>query len=774
MTTINKMTTFYNKKDDMFKEVGYDKPFYFSKDISTDGAFKEFFCCDDINDVKEILEVDNNIYEIICENKSRYSYVDLDGTYQSFKKYITDDMYVDDFIIREFKIMLEEYKEKFGFDEDVDNLIILQGTKPNKISFHILDKSIVLKNCYECNLYHKKFIEYLQEKDSCLLDLLDKGVYDKDRNFRCINQSKKTTIPYPLKCKDEIINTLVCCNETSIDIPQSWKISKDKIIKCPEKVIVDNSEVELLLKHINDDRWTEYKKWIETVWCLIALKIDIDIIHDLSYEICPDKYDKNTLDCIIKQYDPSKNWTINTLRKWAEEDSDFVVEREFNRIQPVLSENREEHMTWLDLQSKYYDKVFIDDVGFEEFIVDVCKVVLYCQMGGKAIFSVYTNDSLQFDLCNSLTSLTFAIGSSKSPEKVKVWELQKYIEYHPLKFTRFNKIVFKPLNHNIKKWELNIWSGFKAQKIKDIDMSIVNVFINHIREIWANNNEEVFRYIMSWLAHIIQQPYKKTGIAIVLQSCQGTGKTLPCDILLERVFGFELGLSTTGLTNITKNFNSILKGKIFTKVDELNNITQGDFHGAFDKMKDNITGNWFELEKKGIDSIQIENLNNFLLTTNNTFSVKIEDGDRRYACFEASDKYKGNFKYFDNFTDVCDNDIAGDNIFSYFLQYDDKVDLRNIPMTKLKSDMMEKSKISSISFIEIIDEIDNIYDCVGDNGQKASSHSNLYTCYKTWCIEVGEKCYSQKIFLSHIKSLIKVNGNNRRNEENKMKRYIQF
>lgn len=772
---INKMKTFYKKKQDMFDAVGYDKPYYFSKDISTDGAFKEFFWSDDINDVKEILEIDNNIYEIIAENKQRYSYFDLDGTYHSFQKHINNDMYVDDFILKKFIDYLQEFKETFGFKEDIDNLVILQGTKPNKISFHIIDKSISLKNNYECNLYHKKFIEYLIKNESCLLDLLDKNVYDKDRNFRCINQSKMSKTPYPLKSKSEISDTLVCSTEPSVDIPAVWKISKDKIVKPPEKVVVDNAEIDLLLQHIKDDRWTDYKLWIETVWCLIACNIDTDLIHDLSYEICPDKYDKNVLDSIIKIYDSSKNsYTINTLRKWAEEDTGFIVERNYNRIQPVLSEYREEHMTWLDLQSKYYDKVFIDNVGFEEFIVDVCKVVLYCQMGGKAVFSIYTNDTLQFDLCNSLTKLSFAVGSSKAPEKIKIWDLEIYIKSHPLKFTKFNKIVFKPLNHNIKKYELNIWSGFKAQKVKEIDMSIVNVFINHIREIWANDNQEHYKYIMSWLSQIIQQPYKKTGIAIVLQSCQGTGKTLPCDILLERIFGFELGLSTTGLNNITKNFNSILKGKIFTKVDELNNITSGDFHGAFDKMKDNITGNWFELEKKGIDSIQIENLNNFLLTTNNTFSVKIEDGDRRYACFEVSDKYKNKFEYFDNFTDICDNDNAGNHIYSYFLQYDDKVDVRKIPKTILKEEMMEKSKISSISFIEIINEIDNIYDVVGDNGMKASSHSNLYSCYKTWCAEVGEKCYSQKIFLSQIKSLIKGKGNNARNDEGKNKRYLQF
>ena len=264
-------------------------------------------------------------------------------------------------MVHEFKLVLEDFKEEYGFDENVGNIVILQGTKPNKLSFHFIDKSIVLKNCYECNLYHTKFIEFLKEKDHFLFDFIDKGVYDKDRNFRCINQSKKAKIPYPLKCKEKIIDTLISCNEKQIktlEIPVVWKIPKNKVVKPPEKVVIDNAEVELLIQHINDDRWEDYMKWIQTVWCLMSCKVDIDVIYDKSYEICPDKYDKNTLDCIIKQFDPKKNWSINTLRKWAEEDTDFFVERVYNREQPVLSEFREEHITWLDLQSKYYEKVF--------------------------------------------------------------------------------------------------------------------------------------------------------------------------------------------------------------------------------------------------------------------------------------------------------------------------------------------------------------------------------------------------------------------------------
>jgi hypothetical protein len=65
MTTNNKMEDkFYKDKKTMFDEVGYNKPYYFSRDIVDDKGFKEFFWSDDMEDLNELLSVDNNIYEI--------------------------------------------------------------------------------------------------------------------------------------------------------------------------------------------------------------------------------------------------------------------------------------------------------------------------------------------------------------------------------------------------------------------------------------------------------------------------------------------------------------------------------------------------------------------------------------------------------------------------------------------------------------------------------------------------------------------------------------
>lgn len=779
MTTINKMTIinkfkkFYDKKT-MYAEVGYDKTYYFSKDYKEGHAGKQFFCCDDIEDVKNLLLNDNNIYEIIQENKQRYSHFDLDENkeLQNFRNCNEDNIFIDDFIIKEFKILLEEFKEQYGFDEDVGNLTILQGTKPDKISFHIIDKSIILKNCYECNLYHIKFIEFLKEKDSCLLDLVDSSIYNKDRNFRCINQSKMSKDgAYPLKCKESIYNTLVCCsNQKTDEIPPLWKLSKDKIIKPPEKVVIDNEEVELLIQHISDDRWTDYMKWIQTVWCLIACGIDSTKIHQLSYEICPDKYNETSCNAHIKSYDPKKNWSINTLRKWAEDDTGFVVETVFEKPAPVLDENKQNHITCIDIQKKYNKKIFIDMIGVDEFCYEVSQAFSYIQVGEQDIFAIYVNRKEQHKIVNRLNKITIAFVFSNQKEKPKFITLQQFMVDNPAKFPIYTSIVCKPCDYELEPHEYNIWGGFKAQKVDVIDMNIVDLYLKHIYEVWCSCDEIQYKYILSWWAQIIQTPYKKTQTAIVLLGEQGGGKSLPIDIMIKFIFGNEISLSTSGINRITGNFNNSLKGKILTKVDEISNINSANenFHAVFDRLKDIITGESFECEQKGKDPFQIDNNNNFIFTSNNFNCLKIEETDRRLNVMIVDDKYIGNHDYFDNFCNVCFNQNAGNHIFSYFMEYTNIVNLKKIPMTEVKKQMIQNSKPNPLLFLEDFEIKSDI-----EVNSKKISNEKIYDEYGNWCSKEGEKTFAKKTFLNTIKKFIKMTGNNN-NLQGKKSRWIEL
>ncbi len=47
----------------------------------------------------------------------------------------------------------------------------------------------------------------------------------------------------------------------------------------------------------------------------------------------------------------------------------------------------------------------------------------------------------------------------------------------------------------------------------------------HLRNVICNGNDEDFKYLLAWMAHIIQKPKEKSGVCLVLKSeTRGTGK----------------------------------------------------------------------------------------------------------------------------------------------------------------------------------------------------------------------------------------------------------
>ena len=327
----------------------------------------------------------------------------------------------------------------------------------------------------------------------------------------------------------------------------------------------------------------------------------------------------------------------------------------------------------------------------------------------------------------------------------------------PLKFPLYSNIVFKPNNVDGKRNDLNIWPGFKAQEVSVVDMDIVNAFINHIQKVWASDDEEHYNYIMSWLAQVIQTPEKKTEVAILLTGGQGTGKTLPCDILLQRVFGDNISLTASGLGSLTQRFNGCTMGKIFANVNELS-VVDDSFSASFDKMKSLITDRYLQVEKKGLEHIKIDNYTNFIMTTNHRHTMKIEADDRRYFCIEVSDIYKQNTEYFQTFMEILDNDVAGNHLFTYFKHYDTAkmVNLRKFPMTQVKQDMLDNCRSPVERFVAVMeDELmpeGILHDWVGKNNEKAISCPNLYELFKLWCQTNGEKSWSNRAVGSELKT----------------------
>jgi hypothetical protein len=202
-------------------------------------------------------------------------------------------------------------------------------------------------------------------------------------------------------------------------------------------------------------------------------------------------------------------------------------------------------------------------------------------------------------------------------------------------------IIFDP-SAPPKKGVLNLFDGFPIKPNSKTSWSILR---NHLFEVWANENEELFNWIMTWMADIFQNPGEKRGSSLVLQGDKGTGKSLPLTYLKKLVGKYSLVISDAN--HLTGRFNSHQKGCLLIICEEA--VWAGDKQ-AEGVLKNLITGGNIILEPKGIDSFEIENFSRFVFTSNEPWVVpsSFPNEERRYLVLGVSNKRKGDYDYFED------------------------------------------------------------------------------------------------------------------------------
>lgn len=234
----------------------------------------------------------------------------------------------------------------------------------------------------------------------------------------------------------------------------------------------------------------------------------------------------------------------------------------------------------------------------------------------------------------------------KKPPKVFVRPLHGFLLKHLNDGVRcFTKIAFRPNGVGLQPWECNVWPGFKASEVTAVDMALVQPWLDHVHQVWAAGDPAITTYLLSWIQRILLHPERPTEVGVLLKGPQGCGKTLVAQFLTQHVFGPQVSLTTTGLDKVTGRFNQCLLGKVFVNLNELS--TSGDsYHSAFDKLKGLVTDPTVQLEPKGLEPFEVQNCLNFLGTTNHDFTLRMEAGDRRWACFECSGCRVGDHAYY--------------------------------------------------------------------------------------------------------------------------------
>ena len=535
-----------------------------------------------------------------------------------------------------------------------------------------------------------------------------------------------------------------------------------------------DDELRWLVDHLPVDHFDKQDHGIyQLAMCMLHLKVPKAVIRDdLSISL-------HDVESAFARYnsdscDYTKGWLKDQCASAGEE-------HDVTRHLEIRSRvNKEDEYYWLDFLKETHHRKFETYQAAQQILLSRLPRILSVVTAGKGMVVVKDNTESPFAM-KCLRDLLHTVSWMSPPDdegkrEVETQPLSCFIKKHLNSLPCFSSIVFKPNDVGLRKTELNTWPGFRANIVGVVNMDLVNPWLDHIRHVWADGNEDHYRYILSWLRHVMKHPETPSGIALVMQGAQGAGKTLPGDFLADNVFGRALSLTTTGLDSITARFNACFMSKVFVNANELTTMSDS-YHSAFDKMKAFITDKTVQIEQKNKEHITINNCANFLCTTNHDWTVKLEAGDRRYACFTCSSSRLGDQKYFTRLA-ACMTDEHGDHFFTYLTtMFQDTVSLRNIPKTELRVSMMDSSKPASVRFMEEFTEYpemafklnvhipwegETIYITrlkeifAVDQARRIMDKDTLYAIYCEWARQSNEKTRSKSVFCREIKAFVTV------------------
>ena len=238
-------------------------------------------------------------------------------------------------------------------------------------------------------------------------------------------------------------------------------------------------------------------------------------------------------------------------------------------------------------------------------------------------------------------------------------------------------------------------------KVSELDIEEIendkrmHKLLNHIKKQICNGNKEAYKYFMQFIAHMIQKPEEKPGVAVHLKSdLEGVGKSELFDFIGISIIGLAMYIATERTESLHGKFNSLTAGKLL-RVNEEANI---DDKALANEMKNGQTADMLAIEGKGLDVIMVPDYGRNVFLTNIASQKNVTE--RRSFVIDCSNKHAHEKKYHDEIRKLYEDDEVQEMFMKYMLTYDlTDFDPRHAPSTKIKEEMVAKNKPLAIQFI---------------------------------------------------------------------------
>ena len=248
----------------------------------------------------------------------------------------------------------------------------------------------------------------------------------------------------------------------------------------------------------------------------------------------------------------------------------------------------------------------------------------------------------------------------------------------------------------------NVWGGFPITRTKLFPYSTDDLepFFSLV-ELMSNDftRGKSYEYLLNWIADIIQNPGRKTGVAIVIKGDQGIGKNT-IGLFIKKLLSQENYVETANpKEDIFGAYNQLTANKLVIGMNEAeSNVTFANNA----RIKDLVTESTENVREKYLKSTVMRSFCRLLFFSNSRIVVKVEQNDRRFVIFEASSKMRNNREYFTMVNDWMENDFNVRKLFDYLSKRDitDFNFVAERPMTEAYLETMDACKCIELKFLD--------------------------------------------------------------------------
>ena len=274
--------------------------------------------------------------------------------------------------------------------------------------------------------------------------------------------------------------------------------------------------------------------------------------------------------------------------------------------------------------------------------------------------------------------------------------------------------------------KLNTWQGWPMEAAEGSCDRLLALL--HYLCSGDSNGDEVFRWVLRWMAYPLQNPGAKMSSAIIMHGPQGTGKSTIWQCLAKIYGDYATVLNQRGLED---RFNSDwVDSKLFILAEEV--VTRAEMWHIKNELKELITGEWIRVNPKNVAAYRQRNQVNGVFLSNENQPLPLDNDDRRH-CVIYTPPALSEAEYDEVFIEIERGGVAA--LYHYLLQLDlgDFHPKKRPPNTEAKAALIALSSPSEIRFIHEWG--------TGELGLPVvpARSTDVYAAYLRWCRLNGEQ-----------------------------------